>query len=121
MLPRTAILDRLDWCQTEGGSMRRGWGNTWGNTSIIAFTSVLILALPASAQSPAPPATQASPQTLPPAEPTASYNPPNCDQYLPIGIAIPPNAQPTFFSYRLELDGNFHDLAIYRSSGSSDL
>lgn len=125
MLPRTAIFDRLDWCQAGGASLRKSGGNTRGNTPIAALAAIVVLASPAWAQSSAPSAapTQASPQA--PQTPTPARAPMTapvmCDQYLPPGVGIPSPAQATLFSFRLGLDGDFHDLAVYRSSGNRDL
>lgn len=97
----------------------------WGNTSIVALTAIVALASPACAQSPDPRAapTQVAPQA--PQTPTPARAPMTapvmCDQYLPSGVAIPSPAQATLFSFRLGLDGDFHDLAVYRSSGNSDV
>lgn len=105
--------------------MRKSGGNTRGNTPIAALAAIVVLASPAWAQSSAPSAapTQASPQA--PQTPTPARAPMTapvmCDQYLPPGVGIPSPAQATLFSFRLGLDGDFHDLAVYRSSGNRDL
>ena len=77
--------------------------------------------LPATqASSPSAAPAQAPPQTQQmPARPLTRIPP--CKQYLAPRFEIPSNARPTLFAFRWGLDGDFHDLAIYRSSGSSDL
>src|SRR5215469_12964307 len=122
MLPRTVFFDRLDWCQTGGEPMRKCRGNTRGNAAIAGLLSALVLAFPATAQTPSTPATptQASSQT-PPRILLYKHMTVNCDIFLPTGIAVPPTAAPTLFSFRLATDGTYHDIALYRTSGNSDL
>jgi TonB family protein len=92
------------------------------NTTVAALAAIATLSLPASAQSPNPSAapTQTSPPTPPPAS-VLGQMPPTCDPYLLPGVTVSPTTPSTYFSYRFAADGSIHDVALYRSSGNSDL
>ncbi|HTU34289.1 MAG TPA: TonB family protein [Candidatus Acidoferrum sp.] len=96
--------------------------NARGNPSLIALASAILLALPASAQSPRPSASEpAPPQTPAPPQSAPLHKSANCDLYLPPGFKVPPESTPTLFWFRVDQDGSAHVLSLYSSSGNSDL
>jgi TonB family protein len=75
--------------------------------------------LPGNSQIPTSPVANA--RSLSPKAQVTSRVPLNCDAYLSPGFKIPFGSAPTFFWFRFDVDGNYHDISLYRSSGNNDL
>jgi TonB family protein len=49
------------------------------------------------------------------------HNPPTCDGFFAPGTRVPQDAGTTLVSFRLTTGGEMRDVAVFRSSGNSDL